>query len=136
MNEAISVVLQAVARPAGDGLLSLVFTLGLRGGAALEMPAMAPFLAFTLQAQAGGVALPVHQPPLDLPVQPVMLRLAPDQPLLLHPPVRLRLGAPAAGDNGLLWSVAPAPAGQALQLRVRLLLPPPLDLQAVVQLPP
>ena len=115
---------RALAVDAGDGCYALRFELGLAGGATLALPAFEPFVAFELLANADGRPLAVHQPALDLPLHARTLQLVPGTLLTLHTPIRLCFAPDAPpSDQGLVWTIAHARAGVALQVRLGLSAP-------------
>ena len=76
-----------------------------------------------MRAAAGGVALAVVQPPLDIPINPTTVTVPAAGTLALASPVRLRFGAPSR--DGFVWSIDHAPAG--VELTFTLDLPAPFD---------
>lgn len=115
---------RAVAARSEDGLYSLRFELRNPADAEVELSIHEPFTAFSVLATAGGRALPVHQPALDIPVNPKTLRVPPGGTLTLPTPIRLRISEGAgAGRDGFVWTIPHAP--EAVSLQVRLDLPAP-----------
>ncbi|WP_428268397.1 hypothetical protein [Haliangium sp.] len=117
----------------GDGHYALRFHLRNPGDTAVEVESYQPFLDFALVAQAGGQPVAVHQPALDIPVNPVALTIPADGELTLDTPIRLRVAAGAdPGDDGFIWTVASAP--EAVTLTATLDLPAPFDRPCPVRL--
>lgn len=82
-----------------------------------------PFLQFHVRAAAGGAALAVVQPALDIPINPTTVTVPAAGTLPLASPVRLRFGAPSR--DGFVWSIDHTKAG--VELTFTLDLPAPFD---------
>lgn len=121
---------RVTAVPVGGGEYALRFTFANDGAEPIEVPSDEPFLAFAVRASAGGAAVPVHEPALDIPVQPSTVRVPAGGTVEVGTPVRLRLGGDGPGDDGFVWTVPHGPDG--LSLRVVVQLPAPLDLECAV----
>ena len=96
------------------------------GKTPIVLPAHEPFVAFSVLATAGGKPLIVHQPALDIGVNPITIVLPPGGVVTLHSPIRLRIAAGAEpGTDRFVWTIAQRP--EDVTLHVRLGLPPPFD---------
>lgn len=108
-----------VAQP--DGLYRVQFDLVNATDVDVELPSYAPFVQFQLRAEAGGAAISVEQPTLDLGLQEVTLRLPARENLTLTTPVRLHLGAAAPPpQDRFVWSIDHEPAGLTLEFTLDL----------------
>lgn len=117
---------RALLTPAADGELGVRFALSNPTSEPIALDTYQPFLQFRVRATAGGAELPVAQPTLDLPVQPVTLTVPAGGSLELVTPVRLRFQAQGvASQDRFVWSIAHAPEG--VQLTFTLDLPAPFD---------
>lgn len=115
-----------VATASGEAIYSLHFKLYNRGPALIELPSYEPFTAFTVLAWADGKPLTVHQPALDIPVNPTTIRLPPGVTVPLETPIRLHIAQDAApGTNGFVWTIAHAP--ETISLQIKLDLPAPFS---------
>jgi hypothetical protein len=117
---------RAVLSTPADGNVGVRFVLTNGTKAPISLETYQPFLQFRVRAFAGGAELPVVQPPLDLPVQPVTVTVPPSGTAELASPVTLRFhtGGPASTDP-FVWSIAHEPA--RVRLTFSLDLPAPFD---------
>ena len=114
------------ATPGGDGLYSLRFCLVNSGTEPIDLPSYEPFTAFNISATADGKALTVHEPALDIPVNPTTLHVPSGSSLTLETPIQLRISEGAEpGDDGFIWTIAHDKGSVSLQ--VRLSFPAPFD---------
>lgn len=114
---------RAILTPSGDAEYGIRFELTNPTPRPIALDIDEPFLQFHVRAAAGGAALAVVQPPLDIPINPTTVTVPAGGTLPLASPVRLRFGAPSR--DGFVWSIAHAPAG--VELTFTLDLPAPFD---------
>ena len=114
---------RAILTRSGDAEYGVTFELRNPTLAAIQLPADDPFLDFQVRAAAGGAALAVEQPTLDLPIHETTLTVPANSQLALATPIRLRFGAPST--DGFVWSIAHAAAGVTLTFTLQL--PAPFD---------
>jgi hypothetical protein len=96
------------------------------------VPSYEPFTAFAVRASAGGAAVPVHEPALDIGVNRTTLRVPAGGTVQLETPIRLRLDAEPDTDR-FVWTVPHRRDG--LSVQVDLQLPAPFDVPCEVVLP-
>ena len=112
----------ATATRAGENLYALRLEVENPGGEPIEVDTYEPFLAFSVTGTADGRPVTVHQPALDIPINPITLRIDPGETVTLEPPIRLRIVAGAeAGDDGFIWTIPYDP--DAVELQVELTTP-------------
>lgn len=114
---------RAILTPGGDAEYGIRFELTNPTPHPTALAIDEPFLQFRVRAAADGAALVVVQPTLDIPINPTTVTVPAAGTLALASPVRLRFGAPSR--DGLVWSIAHAPAG--VELTFTLDLPAPFD---------
>lgn len=113
-----------IAAASDDAIYSLHFELRNQGVSLIELSTYEPFTAFSVLATADGKPLPVHQPALDIPVNPTTIRLPPRRMVSLETPIRLRIAEGAVpGTDGFIWTIARAK--ESVFLQVKLDLPAP-----------
>jgi hypothetical protein len=112
---------RAVVANCGDAIYSLHFELCNHGTATIELSTYEPFTAFSVLATSNGKPLTVHQPALDIPVNPMTIDLAPGTAVTLKTPIRLRISESVEpGSDGFLWTIAHAKETVSLQIRLDL----------------
>jgi hypothetical protein len=128
----VPVSCRAVATGCGDETWYLHFELRNRASTPIALPTYQPFTAFSVLATAGGKPLAVHQPALDIAVNPTTIHLPPGGAVTVHTPIRLRISEGAdPGSDGFVWTIARA--REAVSLRVELLLPAPFAIGCPVE---
>jgi hypothetical protein len=121
---------RTIASASGDGLYSLHFELRNRGTATIELPTYEPFTAFSVAATADGKRLTVHQPALDIAVQPKVIHIDSQDTVTLTTPIRLRISDGAKpGNDGFVWTIAHK--REAVSLQIKLNLPAPYSVPCV-----
>lgn len=121
---------RAVLTRTADAEYSVSFELFNPTLATVRLATDDPFLDFQVRAAAGGAALAVEQPALDLPVHETSLTVPASGSLALGTPIRLRFGAPS--NDGFVWSIAHAAPGVTLTFTLKL--PAPYDQPFTVSL--
>ena len=121
---------RAILTPSGGAEYGIRFELTNPTPRPIALDIDEPFLQFRVRASADGAALAVVQPTLDIPINPTTVTVPAAGTLTLASPVRLRFGAPSR--DGLVWSIAHAPAG--VELTFTLELPAPFDQPFTVRL--
>jgi hypothetical protein len=80
-----------------------------------------PFIAFSVLATAHNKPLTVHQPALDIPINPTTIHLPPKVTVTLETPIRLRISESAKPvTDGFLWTIAHAKETVSLQIKLDL----------------
>jgi len=114
----------AIAVASGDKIYSLHFELHNNGGAPIELSTYEPFTAFSVLATAAGKPLTVHQPALDIPVNPTTIYLPPRGTVTIETPIRLRISEGAEpGNDGFVWTIAHEKEAVSLQIKLNLPMP-------------
>lgn len=132
MNTQEPVACRAIAAAAGDSIYSLHFELQNHGTSVIELSTYEPFTAFSVLATADSNPLKVHQPALDIPVNPTTIRLPPGVIVTLRTPIRLRILEGAAPvTDGFVWTIAHAK--ETVSLQIKLDLPAPFAVLCPVQ---
>ena len=117
---------RVVAFASGDATYGLRFGLRNHGTALLELSTYEPFTAFSVVATADDKPVTVHQPALDIPVNPITIHLPPGVTVTLVTPIRLRISEGAdPGTNGFVWTIEHD--RETVSLQVSLRLPAPFD---------
>jgi hypothetical protein len=112
---------RAIAAASGDAIYSLHFELCNRSTALIKLSAYEPFTAFSVLATADGKPLTVHEPALDIPVNPTTITLPPGVIVNLETPIRLRISEGAEpGTDGFVWTIAHAKETVSLQIKLDL----------------
>ena len=108
-----------VAQP-GD-TYAIRFELTNPGDAAVVLDTHEPVLGFDARAEAGGAAVAIHQPMLDLPVRRVRLEVPARGALTVRTPIRLVIADGARPvDDRFTWTIAHAPEGLTLDFTLQL----------------
>jgi len=112
---------RVIAAACGDAIYSLHFELCNHGTVPIELSTYEPFIAFSVLATADSKPLTVHQPALDIPVNPMTIRLPPKVTVTLETPIRLRISEGAEpGTDGFVWTIAHAKETVSLQIKLDL----------------
>jgi len=101
--------------------LGLAFALTNRSSSARTLHYYHPFLQFDLRVTAGGRALTVSQPDIDIPSQPRELPIAAGGTAELDTPITLRFAGDTAADAGsMVWTIQSAPTTVELHATLRI----------------
>ena len=112
---------RAIATTRGDTLYSLHFELRNPGATPIELSSYEPFTAFSVLATGDSKPLTVHQPALDIPVNPTTIRLPPMVIVTIETPIRLRISEGAApGTDGFVWTISNSKGAVSLQIQLDL----------------
>jgi hypothetical protein len=112
---------RVIAFASGDATYGLRFELRNRGTAPIELSTYEPFTAFSVLAKVDNKPVTVHQPALDIPVNPITIHLPPGVTVTLVTPIRLRISEGAdPGMNGFVWTIEHDKETVSLQVSLRL----------------
>lgn len=125
MNETLSPC-RVTAIPNGDGTYALRFELHNAGDTPVELSTYEPFTSFSVSAMVEGKAVSVHQPVLDIPVNPITLTVPRAGAITVDTPIRIRMESNAGpGTDGFVWTI-PYPAAK-VKLAITPDLPAPFN---------
>jgi len=101
--------------------LGLSFVLTNRSASARTLRYVHPFLQFELHVTAGGRALPLVQPDIDIPSQPRELQIVAGGTTELDTPISLQFaGGGAADPTSMVWTIQSEPTTVELHATARI----------------